>query len=83
MIDLDKLHCGIKMDDDEAYEQLEELVSIQNPKPLQIIKRDGLKALVCPSCWRGYGLYENHWSYCPYCGQALDWNKEEEKAQLC
>ena len=78
MIDLNKLHYGIKMDDDEAYEQLEKLVSIRNPKPVRIFFKHENEVLVCPTCWWGHDLYENHWDYCPHCGQALDWRQGDQ-----
>lgn len=32
----------------------------------------------CPNCHHEYELDYEHYDFCPYCGQAIDWDNEEE-----
>ena len=32
---------------------------------------------VCPSCNEEYEADYDHYEYCPYCGQAIDWEVKE------
>lgn len=68
-------HC-----EDKNLEVLEELVERATPKKPEITIYNGL----CPNCHRAFGLERTRqamirprWlSFCPYCGQALDWGEE-------
>ena len=58
----------------ENLHTLQELVDKATPK---MVKKFAENAGDCPNCDRIVRNY-NH-SYCPYCGQALDWSGENEK----
>ena len=53
--------------------------AIQKKIPEKPIRDDMDKAYLCPACnspftyWRGYQMFENKPNYCPFCGQAIDW----------
>lgn len=59
---------------------LKSLVEKATPKKPEITIHNGL----CPNCHRAFGLERTrqamlkpYWlSFCPCCGQALDWSKE-------
>lgn len=65
---------------DENCDILQELVDKAIPKKLKITIHNGF----CPNCQEAFGLERTkeailrpHWfSFCPYCGQALDWSEE-------
>ena len=69
-------HC-----EDKNLELLEELVDRATPKKPDITVHNGF----CPNCHQAFGLERTkeamirpRWfSFCPYCGQALDWSEEE------
>ena len=60
---------------------LQELVDRATPKKPDITVHNGF----CPNCHQAFGLERTkeamirpRWfSFCPYCGQALDWSEEE------
>ena len=68
-------HC-----EDKNLEVLEELVERATPKKPDITVHNGF----CPNCHQAFGLERTkeamirpRWfSFCPYCGQALDWGKQ-------
>lgn len=61
-------------------ETLQELVDKATPKKPEITIHNGF----CPNCHQAFGLERTkeamlrpYWlSYCPCCGQALDWSEE-------
>ena len=65
-------HC-----EDKNLEVLEELVERATPKKPDITVHNGF----CPNCHQAFGLERTkeamirpRWfSFCPYCGQAIDW----------
>ena len=67
-------HC-----EDKNLEVLEELVERATPKKPDITVHNGF----CPNCHQAFGLERTkeamirpRWfSFCPYCGQALDWSE--------
>ncbi len=67
----------------EAIEVLQELVDKVTPtKPL--IEADGFydgelvyDTWVCQKCGERYEIDYDKYDYCPKCGQALDWSKNE------
>ena len=69
-------HC-----EDKNLELLEELVDRATPKKPDITVHNSF----CPNCHQAFGLERTkeamirpRWfSFCPYCGQALDWSEEE------
>ena len=68
-------HC-----EDKNLEVLEELVERATPKKPDVNINNGY----CPNCHQAFGLERTrqamirpYWlSYCPCCGQALDWSKK-------
>lgn len=68
-------HC-----EDKNLELLEELVERSTPKKPEITIYNGF----CPNCHNAFGLERTqramlkpYWlSFCPCCGQALDWGKQ-------
>ena len=68
-------HC-----EDKNLEVLEELAERATPKKPEITIYNGL----CPNCHQAFGLERTRqamirprwFSFCPYCGQALDWSEE-------
>lgn len=64
-------------------EAVEELIEKAKPKKPEITVHNGL----CPNCHRAFGLERTrqamlrpYWlSFCPCCGQALDWGGNDEK----
>lgn len=70
-------HC-----EDRNLEVLEELVERATPKKPDVNINNGY----CPNCHQAFGLERTrqamirpYWlSYCPCCGQALDWSKDDE-----
>ena len=68
-------HC-----EDKNLELLEELVERATPKKPEITIYNGF----CPNCHNAFGLERTrqamlrpYWlSFCPCCGQALDWSEE-------
>ena len=60
---------------------LKGLVERATPKKPEITIYNGL----CPNCHQAFGLERTRqamlrprwFSFCPYCGQALDWSEEE------
>ena len=32
---------------------------------------------ICPSCGKHYEIDYDHYTYCPQCGQLLDWGEED------
>lgn len=68
-------HC-----EDRNLEVLEELVERATPKKPDVNINNGY----CPNCHQAFGLERTrqamlrpYWlSFCPYCGQALDWSEE-------
>lgn len=32
---------------------------------------------ICPSCGKHYEIDYDHYTYCPQCGQLLDWEEED------
>ena len=68
-------HC-----EDKNLEVLEELVERATPKKPDITVHNGF----CPNCHQAFGLERTqramlkpYWlSFCPCCGQALDWSEE-------
>ena len=68
-------HC-----EDKNLEELEELVERATPKKPKITIHNGF----CPNCHNAFGLERTrqamlrpYWlSFCPVCGQALDWSKK-------
>ena len=71
-------HC-----EDKNLEVLEELVERATPKKPDVNINNGY----CPNCHQAFGLERTrqamlrpYWlSYCPCCGQALDWGGNDEK----
>lgn len=67
-------HC-----EDKNLEVLEELVERATPKKPDVNINNGY----CPNCYQAFGLERTkeamirpRWfSFCPYCGQALDWRE--------
>ena len=67
-------HC-----EDKNLEVLEELVERATPKKPDVNINNGY----CPNCHQAFGLERTkeamirpRWfSFCPYCGQALDWSE--------
>ena len=65
---------------DENCEVLQELVDKATPKKPDITVHNGF----CPNCHQAFGLERTkeamirpRWfSFCPYCGQAIDWSSE-------
>jgi hypothetical protein len=65
---------------DENCEVLQELVDKDTPKKPDITVHNGF----CPNCHQAFGLERTkeamirpYWlSFCPYCGQAIDWSEE-------
>ena len=59
---------------------LQELVDRATPKKPDITVHNGF----CPNCHQAFGLERTRqamirprwFSFCPYCGQALDWSEE-------
>lgn len=70
-------HC-----EDKNLEVLEELAERATPKKPDVNINNGY----CPNCHQAFGLERTrqamirpYWlSYCPCCGQALDWSKDDE-----
>lgn len=70
-------HC-----EDKNLEVLEELVERATPKKPDITVYNGF----CPNCHQAFGLERTkeamirpRWfSFCPYCGQAIDWGANDE-----
>lgn len=68
-------HC-----EDKNLEVLEELVEYATPKKPDVNINNGY----CPNCHQAFGLERTrqamlrpYWlSYCPCCGQAIDWSEE-------
>lgn len=60
----------------EAKDLLKELVQKATPKKLSHVFE---VLYTCPSCGMGYIKYDKNYDYCPYCGQALKWDEEEEE----
>ena len=68
-------HC-----EDKNLELLEELVERATPKKPEITIYNGF----CPNCHQAFGfertrqamLRPRWFSFCPYCGQSLDWSEE-------
>lgn len=68
-------HC-----EDKNLEVLEELAERATPKKPDVNINNGY----CPNCHQAFGLERTrqamirpYWlSYCPCCGQALDWSEE-------
>lgn len=68
----------------KAIIMLQELVEKENPKELDY-EGDGYfngelvyDTAICRSCCRHFEIeYEEHYKYCPSCGQRLDWSDEE------
>lgn len=68
-------HC-----EDKNLEVLEELVDRATPKKPDITVHNGF----CPNCHQAFGLERTrqamlrpYWlSFCPCCGQALDWSEK-------
>lgn len=64
----------------KSSEALQELVDRATPKKPEITIHNGF----CPNCHQAFGLERTkeamlrpRWfSFCPYCGQALDWSEE-------
>ena len=60
--------------------ELQELVDRATPKKPDITVHNGF----CPNCHQAFGLERTkeamirpYWlSFCPYCGQAIDWSEE-------
>lgn len=69
-------HC-----EDKNLEVLEELIERSKPKKPDITVHNGF----CPNCHQAFGLERTkeamirpRWfSFCPYCGQAIDWSEDE------
>lgn len=70
-------HC-----EDKNLELLEELVERATPKKPEITIYNGF----CPNCHQAFGfertrqaMLRPYWlSFCPVCGQALDWSEDDE-----
>lgn len=70
-------HC-----EDKNLELLEELVDRATPKKPDITVHNGF----CPNCHQAFGfertrqaMLRPYWlSFCPVCGQALDWSEDNE-----
>jgi len=63
---------NIAVGDTEEYAFIEKAVEKATAKAV----KGKTDAWVCPSCGSvQYG--NNHHYYCPFCGQKLDWGKEE------
>lgn len=62
--------------------ELQELVDKATPKKPVITIHNGF----CPNCHQAFGLERTkqamirpYWlSFCPYCGQAIDWSTDDE-----
>ena len=67
--------------EDKNLEVLEELVERATPKKPDVNINNGY----CPNCHQAFGLERTrqamirpYWlSFCPCCGQALDWSEEQ------
>lgn len=67
-------HC-----EDKNLEVLEELAERATPKKPDITVHNGF----CPNCHQAFGfertrqaMLRPYWfSFCPYCGQAIDWSE--------
>lgn len=70
-------HC-----EDKNLEVLEELAERATPKKPDVNINNGY----CPNCHQAFGLERTrqamlrpYWlSFCPCCGQALDWSEDDE-----
>ena len=70
-------HC-----EDKNLEVLEEIVNKATPKKPEITIYNGF----CPNCHQAFGfertrqaMLRPYWlSFCPVCGQALDWSEDDE-----
>ena len=66
----------------KSSEALQELVDRATPKKPDITVYNGF----CPNCHQAFGLERTRqamlrprwFSFCPYCGQALDWGTDDE-----
>ena len=66
--------------DSNAFKDMEELVERATPKKPDVNINNGY----CPNCHNAFGLERTrqamirpYWlSFCPCCGQALDWSEE-------
>ena len=68
--------------DSNAFKDMEELVERATPKKPEITIYNGF----CPNCHQAFGfertrqaMLRPYWlSFCPVCGQALDWSEDNE-----
>lgn len=60
----------------EAMDTIKNAVEKQTPKKVMLNKEYPLYKL-CPNCGKNLFSFANGWkyTYCHYCGQALDWGK--------
>lgn len=69
--------------DKEYNDLLKELVDKATPmKPATIMYQGQISNFNCPVCeyalgYKVIGFLDKYKSYCPYCGQALDWSEDE------
>lgn len=54
---------------------LKELVEKATPKNVE--KQEHLYDVCCPTCGKMFEIDDDTYTYCPDCGQALDWSEEE------
>lgn len=69
----------------EAYYTIQELIDKQTPLTVNYIAdgyADGYPVYdtaICPNCTRIFEVFdEEHYKYCPTCGQHLNWSEESE-----
>lgn len=69
-----------KITDQKCYYDVKKLFDLATPKKL-VRHPSSEREWFCPTCLSGQGEYEGtvgtH-NYCHYCGQHLDWSKENE-----
>ena len=66
------------------YKVFQELVDKETLKSVEYISTVGdsdgypvYDVAICPSCSRKFEVeYEEHYNYCPHCGQHLNWGNE-------
>ena len=79
--ELDDSMYAYSKDYNEALEMALSALKKQIPmKPKKKILAEGWTFYICPTCKCVYG--EGNLSrYCGYCGQKIDWSKENERTQ--
>ncbi len=83
--DNDKSICKTKCVKNKDLSLLQELIDKQTPLTVNYIAdgyADGYPVYdtaICPNCTRTFEVFdEEHYNYCPTCGQHLNWSEENE-----